>query len=53
MSIGSQKYDYCYVLDFLIRHLFTEIKHYAKGSNKITVYKSFLLLKFDKCRISQ
>ena len=29
---------YCHILVFLIRHSFTEIKHYATGSNKITMY---------------
>ena len=42
-----------HVLAFLIRHSFTEIKHHAKGSNKITMYKNLLLLKFSKCKISR
>ena len=29
---------YCHILVFLIRHSFTEIKHYATGSNKVTMY---------------
>ena len=29
---------YCHILVFLIRHSFTEIKHYATDSNKITMY---------------
>ena len=36
------------VLAFLIRHSFTEIKRFGKGSNKIIMYKSLLLLKFGK-----
>ena len=36
------------VLAFLIRHSFTEIKRFGKGSNEITMYKSLLLLKFGK-----
>ena len=40
----------CYSLD---NKELTEIKHLAKHSNKITVYKRLLLLKFSKCRIFQ
>ena len=37
---GSQKYEYCHVLSFLIKHSFTELKHYTKGSNKIAMCES-------------
>ena len=47
------KNEHCHLLAFLIRHSFTDIKHYAKGSNKFTMCKSLLLLKFGKCRISK
>ena len=52
ISFGSQKYEYCHVFAILIRYLFTIIKHFAKGSSKIAMYKSLLLPKFSKCRNS-
>ena len=37
---------------YLVKHLFTEIKHFPKGSGKITMYESLLLLEFGKYRNS-
>ena len=49
----SQKCEYGHVLAFLIKYSFTEIKHFAKVSNKITMYKNLLLLMFGRCKISR